>query len=46
MSGVLLMKSKIKIDWEAYFKFLEEYFSLFNISVIKRKIIKGKNFKL
>ena len=26
------MKSKIKIDWEAYFSFLEEYFSLFNIA--------------
>jgi hypothetical protein len=40
------MKLKRKIDWDAYFSFLEEYFSLFDFSNIERKKIKGRNFKL
>ena len=40
------MKSKIKIDWDAYFSFLEEYFSMFDFSKVKRKKIEGDNFKL
>ncbi len=40
------MASKIKLNFDEYFKFLEEYFKLFDIKKIKRKIIKGDNFKL
>ncbi len=40
------MTSKIKLSLDAYFKFLEEYFELFKLKDIKRKMIKGNNFKL
>jgi hypothetical protein len=33
------MKSKIKLNLDEYFKFLEEYFQLFDFKSIKRKII-------
>jgi hypothetical protein len=44
-SGTLSMKSKIKLSLDDYFQFLEEYFALFPFR-IKRKVIKGNNFKL
>lgn len=40
------MTSKIKLNLDQYFKFLEEYFELFKLKGIKRKMIKGNNFKL
>lgn len=40
------MTSKIKLNFDEYFKFLEEYFELFKLQVVKRKKIKGDNFKL
>ena len=39
------MTSEIKLSLDDYFKFLEEYFALFPPR-IKRKVIKGNNFKL
>jgi hypothetical protein len=39
------MKSKIKLSLDDYFKFLDEYFKLFNFKSIKRKFIIGDNFK-
>lgn len=40
------MKLKTNINLDSYFKFLKEYFSLFDFSKLKRKKIKGENFKL
>jgi hypothetical protein len=40
------MKSRIKLSFDEYFEFLEEYFKLFNIKDLKRRLIKGDNFKL
>jgi hypothetical protein len=40
------MTSKIKLSFDDYFKFLEEYFSLFPLEKVKRKVITGNNFKL
>jgi hypothetical protein len=40
------MTSKIKLNWDEYFKFLEEYFQMFKPDPSKRKLIKGDNFKL
>ena len=46
MNGKLSMTLKKNLDLDDYFKFLEEYFKLFEISNIKRRKIKGNNFKL
>lgn len=46
INGMRLMKSKIKLNLDEYFKFLEEYFKLFKLEKPKRKLISGKNFKL
>lgn len=40
------MTSKIKLSFDEYFKFLEEYFALFPLKTLKRKKITGDNFKL
>ncbi len=40
------MKLKIKLTFDEYFKFLEDYFQMFKIEKVKRKLIKGNNFKL
>lgn len=40
------MKSKIKLNFDEYFKFLEEYFILFKPEMKKKKFIIGNNFKL
>ena len=40
------MKLKIKLNFDEYFKFLEEYFTIFKPALVKRKIITGDQFKL
>lgn len=40
------MRSKIKLDFDAYFLFLEEYFSLFKLKIKKRKLMSGNQFKI
>lgn len=41
------MTSKIKLSLDEYFKFLEDYFSMFGHTFAKkRKLITGNNFKL
>ncbi len=40
------MKSKIKLNLDDYFKFLEEYYELFKLSPPNRKLIIGNYFKL
>jgi hypothetical protein len=40
------MKSKIRLNFDEYFKFLEEYFELFKLNSPRRKKIVGDNFKL
>ncbi len=40
------MKSKIKLNFDEYFKFLEEYFTMFKPKPRKIKFITGNNFKL
>lgn len=43
------MRLKRKIDWDVYFNFLEDYFSLFDFNEKlrgKRKKIIGDQFKL
>ena len=50
MSGRLFLKLKVKPDFETYFKFLDEYFALYNITIEslakKRKPIQGHLFLL
>lgn len=50
MNGSLSVKLKKKPDFEEYFKFLDEYFLMFNINIEtlskKRKPITGKLFLL
>lgn len=40
------MKSGLKLNLDSYFKFLKDYFELFNFTEVKRKKIVGKQFKL
>lgn len=41
------MTSKIKLNLDEYFKFLESYFEMFGTKIkTKRKIITGTQFKL
>ncbi len=40
------MTSKIKLSFDEYFKFLEEYFEMFGAKFKKRKFITGNQFKL
>ena len=40
------MKSKKQPNLDEYFKFLKDYFAMFDFSKLKRKPIKGNNFKL
>ncbi len=50
MNGRLFLKLKIKPNFETYFKFLDEYFALYNITIEslskKRKPIQGNPFLL
>ena len=40
------MKLRPKLSLDEYFKFLDDYFSLFDMKKVVRKLIKGNNFKL
>jgi hypothetical protein len=40
------MKLKTKLDFDAYFQFIEEYFDLFKIKIKRRKFISGSQFKI
>lgn len=40
------MKLKIKLNFDEYFKFLEDYFEMFKPNLKKRKLITGNQFKL
>jgi len=40
------MDLKIRINFDEYFNFLEEYFEMFRPDLSKRKLISGDNFKL
>lgn len=41
------MTSKIKLSFDEYFNFLEEYFEMFKLNISKeRKKITGNQFKL
>ncbi len=46
INGESSMKSKIKLSLDEYFKFLEDYFELFNFQSLKRRPLTGKNFKI
>ena len=46
MNGRLSMKSNKKLNLDSYFDFLAEFFKTFDFKKIKRKKIKGDNFKL
>ena len=40
------MTLKKTLNLNEYFNFLNEYFAIFNLKNIQRKLIKGDNFKL
>jgi len=46
VSGSPLMPLRKKLNLDAYFEFLKQYFLIFKISKIKRKNMTGDHFKL